>query len=68
MKLSEIARYWAARELTRLNRVGNRLILESPFAVKLTFRIAKVKGQRDSIGNLRRSLKYPVWLRGRGGR
>lgn len=45
MKLSEIARYWAARELTRLNRVGNRLILESPFAVEnFTFRIAKVKG------------------------
>jgi hypothetical protein len=32
MKLSEVARYWAARELTRIERVGNVLKLRAPFA------------------------------------
>jgi hypothetical protein len=32
MNLSEIARYWAARELTRINRTGQDLILTAPFA------------------------------------
>ena len=32
MKLSEIARYWAARELTRIDRQGGRLTLSAPFA------------------------------------
>ena len=32
MKLSEIARYWAAKELTRLERHGNFVSLRAPFA------------------------------------
>ena len=32
MKLSEIARYWAAKELTTVRRDGNRLTLRAPFA------------------------------------
>ena len=32
MKLSEIARYWAARELTQISRQGNRIVLDAPFA------------------------------------
>ncbi len=32
MKLSEIARYWAARKLTRISRVGNAVRLQAPFA------------------------------------
>ena len=32
MKLSEIARYWAARELTAVRRDGDRLTLRAPFA------------------------------------
>ncbi len=32
MKLSEMARYWAAKELTVLRPVGNRLLIEAPFA------------------------------------
>ena len=32
MKLSEIARYWAAKELTTITRNGNRLSLNAPFA------------------------------------
>lgn len=32
MKVSEIARYWAAKELTKLSREGGRLVLDAPFA------------------------------------
>ena len=32
MKLSEVARYWAARELTRLERSGNSIRFHAPFA------------------------------------
>jgi hypothetical protein len=32
MKLSEIARYWAAKELTRIERHGDRIALQAPFA------------------------------------
>ncbi len=32
MKLSEVARYWAAKELTRIEREANRVTLRAPFA------------------------------------
>ncbi|MBL7152179.1 MAG: twin-arginine translocation signal domain-containing protein [Phycisphaerae bacterium] len=32
MKLSEIARYWAARELTKIERKGSRVTFTAPFA------------------------------------
>ncbi len=32
MKNSEIARYWAARELTRISRQGRQITLDAPFA------------------------------------
>ena len=32
MKLAELARYWAARELTRIERQGNTITLTAPFA------------------------------------
>jgi hypothetical protein len=32
MKLSEVSRYWAARELTRIERTGNRITFRAPFA------------------------------------
>jgi hypothetical protein len=32
MKLSEVARYWAARELTGIERAGNRITFRAPFA------------------------------------
>jgi len=34
MKLSEIARYWAARELTQVEMGGNRVTFNAPFATK----------------------------------
>jgi hypothetical protein len=44
MKLNEIARYWAARELTFITISGNKVILKAPFSacaftVKLNFPI-----------------------------
>lgn len=39
MKLTDIARYWAARELTQSERRGNRITLSAPFACpEFTFR------------------------------
>lgn len=35
MKLCEISRYWAARELTAVTLDGNRLLLKAPFATPL---------------------------------
>jgi hypothetical protein len=32
MKLSEVSRYWAAKELTRVERDGKRITLHAPFA------------------------------------
>ena len=32
MKLSEIGRYWTAKELTQIQRSGNRVTLTAPFA------------------------------------
>lgn len=32
MKLSEVARYWAAKELTRIERAAQRITLRAPFA------------------------------------
>jgi hypothetical protein len=32
MKLSEVSRYWAAKELTRIERIGNRITFRAPFA------------------------------------
>ena len=41
MKLSEISRYWAARELTRIERRGTFLELQAPFAAPaFTLRLA----------------------------
>jgi hypothetical protein len=34
MKLSEIARYWAARELAKIEKQGNRVTFRAPFATK----------------------------------
>ena len=32
MKLSEVARYWAAKELTRIEPHGTRIAFRAPFA------------------------------------
>ncbi|MCI0747644.1 MAG: twin-arginine translocation signal domain-containing protein [Verrucomicrobia subdivision 3 bacterium] len=47
MKLSEIARYWAAKELTRIESVSGRLRLHAPFGAPL-FTI-KTKGRAGAV-------------------
>ena len=45
MKLSEIARYWAARELTRIERNGGVIDLDAPFATeRFTLSVAAAEG------------------------
>lgn len=41
MKMSEVSRYWAAKELTRIERAGNTVKLRAPYACpNFTLRIA----------------------------
>ncbi len=50
MKLAEIARYWAARELTRIDRVGDSFRLTAPFACpEFTVRFAQLKANAPRI-------------------
>jgi len=43
MKLSEIARYWAARELTQIDKEGTRITFNAPFAAtQFTIRIKAI--------------------------
>jgi len=72
MKLSELARYWAARELTRIDEKAGRLSLRAPFACP-AFTI-QVKTQQKGPVTLgtgkpllevakRRDLKAGAWMR-----
>lgn len=79
MKLSEIARYWAARELTSINVDQGKVILKAPFStpgftVKLdiTARSVSVKNQKSDIFPLARVknpslLKSNTWFTDRSG-
>jgi len=50
MKLSEIARYWAARELTEVRRQGGKITLRAPFATpRFTVGIAGKVSQTPAI-------------------
>ncbi|MCP4941923.1 MAG: hypothetical protein GY924_08090, partial [Planctomycetaceae bacterium] len=45
MKLSEIGRYWAAKDLTAIKRIGNQITFDAPFDVKhFTLRVTNAKG------------------------
>ena len=45
MKLSEVSRYWVAKELTRIERQGDRIALHAPFACPdFTMRFKAEKG------------------------
>ena len=59
MKLSEVARYWAARELTRLERNGDRVIFRAPFACG-DFTV-RVEAQDNSVPQLK-TASNPVPL------
>lgn len=50
MKLSEIARYWAAKELTRITRQGDRIVLDAPFAApRFTVRVKNAGPRPPSV-------------------
>jgi len=75
MKLREVARYWAAKELTRIERAGNRISVHAPFACpSFTVRVtAKTSGApkltvKDQLVSLREAasplkLEPGTWLR-----
>jgi hypothetical protein len=74
MKLNEIARYWAAKGLTQIQREDNRVILSAPFACPLfTLRIPVEGGVAPSVSSgqkpipirevaRRRDLASGTWL------
>lgn len=50
MKLCEIARYWAARELTQIEKEGNRVTFRAPFSTKrFTVRVPANGGRRPTL-------------------
>jgi hypothetical protein len=67
MKLSEIARYWAARELTTIQREGDGFRLDAPFAARdftVEFRaeqnyfpVVKIDGQQIPLERVEEPLK-----------
>jgi hypothetical protein len=73
MKLNEIARYWAARELTLITISGNKIILKAPFSasaftIKLNFTIQKseIKNEGEESQPLlrvndKKSIKPNSW-------
>jgi len=75
MKLSEVARYWAARELTRIERTGNRITFRAPFACpQFTVRLPATAGatpkwrggtERAPLNEVRdaRALQAGAWVR-----
>lgn len=59
MKVSEIGRYWAAKQLTEIERTGNRIMLTAPFATeKFTLQIDDASGPiAIQQGNVRTPLR-----------
>jgi hypothetical protein len=50
MKLSEVSRYWAARELTRIERDGVNLALKAPYACPdFTLSLGQLQGQAPRL-------------------
>ena len=65
MKLSEIGRYWAAKDLTVLNRVGKQITLDAPFNVnEFTLRVAKVSGSARLDSKLNQVAKMSALTAG----
>jgi hypothetical protein len=62
MKLSEIARYWAAKELTSIAQEDDSLVLHAPFSAPwFTLRIPVTRG--DTVPELATETGEPVPLR-----
>jgi hypothetical protein len=67
MKLGEVSRYWAARELTRAERAGNTVTFQAPFACPdFTVRIDSAGGKAPRLaagGTLTELREVPGPLR-----
>jgi len=73
MKLNEIARYWAARELTFITISGNKVILKAPFSacaftIRLNFPIQNIRVKNEGEEqqtlfrvNDKKSIKSDSW-------
>jgi hypothetical protein len=78
MKLNEIARYWAARELTSMEADRNQVVMKAPFAasdftVKLNFSVRNAALRSDGDGTRplvrvkdRKSIKSHCWYTEKG--
>jgi hypothetical protein len=65
MKLSEVARYWAAKELTRIERRDDRITLRAPFAApQFTLRIPTRAGGPAALTT--QGQAQPIWPRAPG--
>jgi hypothetical protein len=79
MTLSEIARYWAAKELTRIERRGGEIMLNAPFACPAFTLAVGARGDAvpkltaaekpQSLARMARALdlKPGTWTRGKDG-
>ncbi len=75
MKISEIARYWAGKELTGISRVGARITLKAPFSCpQFTLKIdnagqasprIEARGQSEPLKQVQaaKDLRSGTWLR-----
>ncbi len=75
MKLSELARYWAAKELTRIEKVGGDVVFHAPYASPdFTVRVPARAGSTPNLSRAgvpltlrevssRLELKSGTWLR-----
>ena len=69
MKLSEIARYWAARELTAVRRQGRRIVLRAPFAtprftIRVKGKISQVPAvERNGVAETLEKVGQVLWLK-----
>lgn len=67
MKVSEIARYWAAKELTEIQRTGSGLAFNAPFATpRFTLRVPAGEGAVPRIEHNDQSVKLEKVSNSRG--
>jgi hypothetical protein len=58
MKLSEIARYWAAKELTQIDRADSRITFSAPFAaMRFTIRVKSVSQKAPRLTVSERAIE-----------
>jgi hypothetical protein len=72
MKQQEIARYWAAKELTQISRQGSRITFDAPFAApRFTVRVSAKTAQPPTVTTAGATTRLervqnPLWLKSGG--